>query len=587
MHSKLAALIVCALIGASCGGKKDRDPVSSLADEFVRTALALTPVSATQAGYHKHGRVALDELLDDFSPAGVEDRRQFYRGIRARVDTALKAPDLPAEDRADCAIMSGEIALNLLELEEIRAYRHNPTLYVELVGNGLFTPYVLDYAPKADRFRHIIRRMEKIPALLDQARTNLVASPDVWIKVALEENDGNIALVERTLSAEVPRELRPDYDRAAAAALDALRAFNDYLATDLAMRDAQRDWRLGASAYSRKFQHALQTDLTPRQVLAAAEADMEAVRTRMFELAQQVAPASRGNENVVISKALDRIAARHATPGTYVKEAGGDLEEARRFVRDSGIVPLPSRDNLKVIETPEFMRGIYAVGGFAPAPALEPKLGAFYWLTPIPPDWPVRRVESKLREYNFYKLKLLTIHEAIPGHYLQFEYANGVQPHTRRVLRSVYGSGPYIEGWAQYATQTMLDAGFLDNSPELRLTFLKEELRVLANAILDIRLHTMDMTDEEALDLMQTQAFQEREEAEAKLQRAKLSSCQLPTYFVGWRDWIRVREAYQKTRGAHHRLSEFHLRALQAGAVPMRSLEALLAEVQPGQLAAK
>ena len=240
-------------------------------------------------------------------------------------------------------------------------------------------------------------------------------------------------------------------------------------------------------------------------------------------------------------------------------------------MREKNLLTLPPRSNLQVIETPVFMRGIYAVGGFNPAPALEPQLGAFYWITPIPKDWPAARVDSKLREYNFYKLKLLTIHEAVPGHYVQLEYANDVQPQYRRLLRAVYGNGPYVEGWAQYATQIMLDNGFLDNSPELRLTFEKEELRVLANAILDVRLHTMGMTDQEALDLMQKRTFQEAEEATAKLQRAKLSSCQLPTYFVGWRGWNRIRD---ERRGM--KLPEFNDRALKQGAVPLTALGGLL-----------
>src|SRR5690242_12549254 len=222
------------------------------------------------------------------------------------------------------------------------------------------------------------------------------------------------------------------------------------------------------------------------------------------------------------------------------------------------------------------MRGIYAVGGFNAAPTLEPQLGAFYWVTPIPADWPKERVESKLREYNFYKLKLLTIHEAMPGHYVQMEIANEVQPAARRLLRSVYGNGPYIEGWGQYSTQVMLDEGFLDHSPEMALTFAKEELRVIANAILDVRLQMLNMTDEEALDLMQKHTFQEKEEATGKLQRAKLSSCQLPMYFLGWRGWLKVREEYKQAQGAGFQLATFHDRALQVGAVPLTALSSLL-----------
>src|SRR5207253_10369068 len=162
-----------------------------------------------------------------------------------------------------------------------------------------------------------------------------------------------------------------------------------------------------------------------------------------------------------------------------------------------------------------------------------PQLDAVDRLTPIPKDWPRERVESELREYNLYKLKLHTIHEAMPGHYVQMEYANDVEPRSRRVLRSVFGNGPYVEGWGQYATQIMLDEDLLNNAPELRLTFQKEELRVLANAIIDIRLQTNRMTDQEALELMMNQTFQEKEEATAKLRRAKLSSTQLPMYLVG------------------------------------------------------
>jgi uncharacterized protein (DUF885 family) len=164
----------------------------------------------------------------------------------------------------------------------------------------------------------------------------------------------------------------------------------------------------------------------------------------------------------------------------------------------------------------------------------------------------------------------------MPGHYVQFEYANGVEPKTRRLIRSVFGNGPYIEGWGQYATQAMLDEGFLDHSPEMALTFAKEELRVIANAIMDVRLQMLNMTDEEAMDLMRKQTFQEEEEASAKLQRAKLSSTQLPTYFVGWRGWLKVRDEVKAAKGGAFTLPDFHDRALKAGAVPLTALSTLL-----------
>jgi uncharacterized protein (DUF885 family) len=559
---------------------------AQLAEEAVYTGLALSPVAATSVGYHIHKdpdtgtEVRLDERLDDWSAEGIERQRRFYQNLRDRLNR-LETAGLSPDERADYDILQDSIALNLLELDDIQNWRHNPTVYVESIGSALFTPHVLDYAPKEQRLRHIMARMEKIPSFLEQARANLRDAPEIWTTVAIEENGGNISLIDQVIRAGAPEAMRADYDRAAQAALAALRAFQDYLKGDLAKRN-QWDWRLGPEKYGRKFRYALGTDLTPQQVLERAEADVRAVRARMYDLAlplhQKMYPGKRDRSDPqrVVAETLDRIADRHATPATYIPDARRDLEEARQFVRERNLLPLPPRDNLLVIETPEFLRGIYAVGGFMPAPALEPQLGAFYWITPIPPAWPRQRVESKLREYNFYKLKLLTIHEAIPGHYVQLEYANDIQPQTRRILRAVFGNGPYVEGWAQYATQVMLDEGFLNNSPELRLTFLKEELRVLANAILDIRLHSMGMTDQQALDLMEKDTFQEHEEAAAKLRRAKLSSCQLPTYFVGWRDWLRVREHYRQAKGASYRLPGFHSDALQAGAVPLPVLARLL-----------
>jgi len=237
---------------------------------------------------------------------------------------------------------------------------------------------------------------------------------------------------------------------------------------------------------------------------------------------------------------------------------------------------LPIRSNLEVTETPEFIRGIYAVGGFNPAPALEPQLGAFYWITPIPKTWPADRIASKLREYNNYGLQQLTIHEAMPGHYVQFEYANDVLPDSRRLLRNLWGNGPYVEGWAFYTQQMMGEEGYLDNNKDLKLTFYKQALRALANTILDVRLQTMGMSDQQALDLMIKDTYQETEEATAKLQRAQLSSCQLPMYYAGWKGWLMAREQFQQSQASGYSLRAFHDRALRESAVPLPALQMLL-----------
>ena len=419
-------------------------------------------------------------------------------------------------------------------------------------------------------------------AFLEGARASLAGSNTVWTQTAIEENEGNLALIEKEFPAKAPAPLRERYGKAAERAAAAMRAFNAHLKT---LPDAGAEgWRLGPEKYARKFELTFRGLTTPEKLLKEAEEAITALRRQMFKLALPLHakhyPTHRDpvDLNLIVGEVLDVIARRQSKPETYFRDAQETLEEAREFLKRKAdrIVALPPNDNLKIIETPPFMRGIYAVGGFNPAPPLQPELGAFYWLTPIPADWPRERVASKLREYNYYGLRLLTIHEAIPGHWLQFEYAAQVEPAPRRLLRSLYGDGAYVEGWAVYATDLMVREGYLEGAAELELTHAKQLLRAIANAILDIRLHTKGMSDAEALELMTKRTFQEEEEAQAKLRRAKLSSCQLPTYYAGFEAWKRLRAAAEKQGGAAFQPGEFHRSALRLGALPLPAAAELL-----------
>jgi len=586
-------VVLVSLATVSCRLSSSNAEFPKLTEEFVYKTLAFSPVFASSQGLHQYAGVSYDTQLDDVGRRAIQQQRDFYVDFHKRLE-AFDKNSLSPEDRADYEIIESQIGQSLFDIDMAQSWQHSPQSYVELIGNALYNPLVLEYAPKAERFRHIIARMDKIPAFMETARNNLRQAPPEWTKVASEENQGNIDLIDKTLRAEVPAELKSDYDTAASPAMDSLRAFNRFLTEEMPRRlGSERlggiaDWRLGPEKYAAKFKLALATDQSVDQVLAAAEARLKAVRTEMLEMSlplhAQWFPDHKDHseltgdarESQVIKEVLDHIAQSHSTPVSYMDDARKDLEQTRNFARDKNLLTLPAGGNLQVIPTPEFERGIYGVGGFDPAPVFEPQLGAFFWITPIPPDWPKERVESKLREYNFYNLQLLTIHEAMPGHYVQGEFANQIQPKMRGVLRALFSNGPYVEGWAQYITQTMLDEGYMDHAPELRLTLLKQELRVDANAIMDIRLQTNRMTDDEAMQLMEKQTFQEHEEAVAKLQRAKLSSTQLPTYFIGWRDWLRVRELVRKSQGSAFTLHDFHDRALKEGGVPLPVLAHLL-----------
>jgi uncharacterized protein (DUF885 family) len=595
----VSALIMTAALEAqtmSANKTSDNPKFLALCDQFVKESLALSPVGASQAGYHKHvdpkakKTVELDAELDDVSATAFDEQLRFYRQWRQRFEKETPIASLNAEDAADYRLIDDQISLGLLELEKIQNYKHNPTVFVELLGNGLFLPLTQEYAPKEVRVGHVISRISQIPRFLDQAKSQLADADPVFISTAVDENDGNIGQVDE-VAKEIPAEssLKAQYDAVAPAAKKALSDFNDWMKNDLAKRPTNgRTWRLGSEWYAQKFRYVMETSVDPAQLLKDAEAELARNRAEMLQLAlplyKEMLPGQddyaslpqHDRENKVIKAVLDKISEEHPNRGDLQQAIESDLENIKQFIRDKKIVALSSRDNLKVIPTPEFMRGIYSVAGFHNAPPLEPNAEAQYWVTPIDPKMPDAKAESKLREYNNYTLKWLTIHEALPGHYIQFEHADDVQPVTRRLVRNLFGNGPYVEGWAEYIADVMTQAGFMDSSPKFRLMRMKVWLRATANTILDIRLQTMNMTDQQALDLMMQDCFQTQAEADGKLLRAKLSSTQLPTYYLGNRQWWELRKKYQAAKGSAFNLEEFHNRALDQGPLPIEYLEKII-----------
>jgi uncharacterized protein (DUF885 family) len=589
-------LISTALIAQTSNSSEANAKFAKLSEEFIHETLALSPSSASQAGYHQHldpktGKtIALDALLDDVSSTGMAEQRRVYAGWRERFRTETPLTSLGIEDAADWQLIDDQIALNLLELDRIQNYKHNPTVYVELLGGALFQPLTDDYAPQDIRLGHILSRMAATPRFLDQARTQLADADPIFIKVAVEENDGNIDLVQNTIAAAIPAgsKLKTQFDQVAPNAVAALKNFSQWLQDALAKRKTDRTWRLGKELYAEKFRLVMETPITPDQVLADAENELKKTRAEMLQIAlplhKQYFPdhddhaslSPQERENKVIGEVLQKIADDHPKRDDLMQTVKDDIVGIRQFIIDKKIVSLKSRDNLRVIPTPVFMRGIYSVAGFHGAPPLDPNAEAQYWVTPIDPKTPEDKAESKLREYNNLVLKWLTIHEALPGHYVQGEHANEIQPLTRRLVRGLYGNGAYVEGWAEYGAQVMMQEGFDNNDPRYRISYLKVWLRAVGNTVLDVRMQTMNMTDDQAMSFMMNDAFQTRAEADGKLQRAKLSSTQLPTYYVGTSEWWRLRRAYEAAKGKDFTLIDFHDRALDQGALPVPWLGNLL-----------
>jgi uncharacterized protein (DUF885 family) len=569
---------------------------AALSDKFMKESLALSPSSASAAGYHVHhdpktGKtIEMDALLDDLSLESIAQQGAFYSNWRERFREETPLTDLDPEDAADWQLVDDQIGLSLLEFGKIQSYRHNPTVVVELIGNALFLPLTQTYAPHDVRVGHVLLRVQQIPRLLKQVKPYLADADPVWVSTAVEENSGNIDLIENTLAQEIPvgSPLKAQYDEAAPPAIAALNDFSRWLQNDLGKRPSKLTWRLGKELYDQKFKLVMETPVTPEQVLADAEQDMKSVRAEMLQIAlplhAQMYPGHNDHaemrvherENLIIGEVLQKISDEHPRRDQLQQTIQADLAGITQFIREKKIASLSARDNLKVIPTPPFERGIYSVAGFHSAPPLEPQAEAEYWVTPIDPKMPEEKAESKLREYNNFTLQWLSIHEALPGHYVQFEHLNNIQPERRRLLRSLYANGAYVEGWAEYIAQVMMDEGFLNNDPRFRMVMHKIRLRVISNAILDIKMHTMEMSDQQALELMTKESFQTQAEAEGKLRRVKLSSTQLPTYYVGIREWFALRKKYQTAAGRNFNLLQFHDLALDEGPLPVPVVEKLV-----------
>lgn len=558
------------------------------ANRFLLAGLRYQPVEATQAGYHGDAHAPLDAELDDSSPASVAAQRELLKnGETCFMHTKASSP----EDSADLALLLDNIQSSLFQLDTLQGYKYRPQDYVEMIGSGLFFPLTSTNGTEEQRLTFVLARMEQIPKVLDEAKANLKEADPVFIDTALEENDGDIGVITQ-VGSMIPAgsKLHPRFDTASQAANAALHAYAAWLKDELAKRPQTHTWRTGSDDYAKIFKYALGpgTDKTPDDVLASAVNDLAKTRAEMYAIALPLHakwfPDHNAHsdltgdalQNKIIGEVIGRINEDHVEPGQLLEKVRTEAGGIRAFILQKDLVTLSARDNMKIVPTPEFLRGVYSVAGFHSAPALDPTGEAEYWVTPIDPSTPKEKAESKLREYNNWMLQYLTMHEALPGHYTQFEHANNLQPVSRRVLRALLGSGSYAEGWGEYGVKEMEDAGYANHDPRFVLMVEKIRLRVITNAILDISMQSRNMTDQQALDLMEQKAFQTPAEAQGKLRRAKLTAGQLITYYVGYHQWIDLRERIQQEQGARFNLKNFNDAALDEGPLPIPLLRPLL-----------
>ncbi|MFH1843892.1 MAG: DUF885 domain-containing protein [bacterium] len=537
----------------SCSPPGQDDQFVDLANRYLEKARELSPEWSTYLGDHRY-----DHLLNDRSQAGVRRRLEFNRAYLDSLET-IDPERLGQVNRIDYQILKNQLEFAIFTAEELKPHEWNPLNYV--VGDALNNLIAREFAPLPERLRNLKQRLEGVPAVVAAAQANLGNPPRVHVETAIQQNRGTINLIMDGLTPFLDQEpdLKSRMAPARAAAIAALEGYGQWLENELLPR-ADGDFRLGDSLYRQKLRFTLDSELTREEIIAAAWEDLRHTQDVMFELALDLYPGlfpddplpGRPNKKDIIKQVLDALAEDHPDNDTIVDQARDNLAEATGFVSKHGLVTVPN-EPVELIIMPEYQRGVAIAYCDSPGP-LEENAKTFYSISPTPEHWSPEQSESFFREYNDYMLQNLTIHEAMPGHYLQLAFANRFEAPT--LVRSIYSSGVYVEGWATYAEQLMAGAGY--GGDRVKIQQLKMRLRLIINAILDPMIHCEGMTEQEAMDLMLDEGFQEEGEASLKWRRAMQSSCQLTTYYVGNMEVNRIRADYEAKLGDRFDLKTFN-----------------------------
>jgi len=567
MKSLIAAGVLLSLSILNAPATPQDDAFQKIARDYIEQYLQTNPEDATELGDHR-----FDSQLTDYSPDARAKDLATQKESRDKLN-AIDGSQLTGPNNIDFRILKENIDYQIFRAEELKEADWNPLVYMQSLANSLYLLVARDFAPAEKRIPNLRQRMEGIPHVITQAKANLQHPPRVHTETAIEQTQGAINLVREGLSPvldrapQMKKELTPLQEKTAAALED----YKKWLQNDLLPR-SDGDFRLGADKFRKKLRFALASDLSMEEIMKRAQADLQQTQTAIYEtglpLYKKYFPnaddKTLADKHAVTAAVLDKLAEQHPDDATVVSYAQKILGEATDFVKQHNLVTIPSVP-LDVIAMPEFKRGVAIAYCDSPGP-LDKNGKTFFAVAPTPKDWSKERKESFFREYNNYMIRDLTVHEAMPGHYLQLAHANEFSAPT--LVRAIFRSGTFIEGWAVYTEQLMAEQGY--GGPEVKMQQLKMRLRAIANAILDQSIHAGNMNEKEAMDLMMKQTFQQEGEAVAKWKRARLTSAQLSTYFVGATEHLDLRAAEEKKLGRDFDLKKYNDQVISYGSPPVK-----------------
>src|SRR5438445_9117057 len=575
MKVVITAGVLLSLSMLNAAATTQDDAFQKIAHDYIEQYLQANPEEATKLGDHR-----FDGQLTDYSPEARAKDLGTQKEFRDKLN-AIDGSQLSGANNIDFGILMENVDYQIFQAEELKEPDWNPLVYMQSLANSLYLLVARDFAPAEKRIPNLRQNMEKIPRVIAKAKANLQHPPRVHTETAIEQTQGAINLAREGLAPlldqapQMKKELASLQEKTAAALGD----YKKWLQNDLLPR-SDGNFRLGAEKYRKKLRFALASDLPMAEIMKRAKADLQQTQAAIYETALPLykkyfpngdpAAAGLADKHQVTAAVLDKLAQQHPNDATVVDFATNVVAEATGFVKQHNLVTVPDVP-LDVIAMPEFKRGVAIAYCDAPGP-LEKNGKTFFAVAPTPKDWSNERKESFYREYNNYMIRDLTVHEAMSGHFVQLAHANEFRAPT--LVRAVFQSGTFIEGWAVYCEQMMAEQGY--GGPEVKMQQLKMRLRAIANAILDQSIHAGNMSEQQAMDLMTKATFQEQGEATLKWKRARLTSAQLSTYFVGVSEHLDLRAAAQKKFGKDFDLKKYNDQVISYGSPPVKYVRELM-----------
>ncbi len=545
MNRRLTLWLLLSLVPASLRGQELGPIVNAYLAEYWKSRPGS---AATAAGIHLY-----DKELDDLSALAIQQDVQRNKEFLERLQS-LQDKSLTLDARVDRQILVDHIQLTLLDLEYTKPAQTRPQSYISLLGDSMMSLIKRQFASTQTRFSTLAERTRQIPRLLKQARTNLVNPPEICTRKALEMIPAAAEFLEKgiprsAIEQGADKKVLARVQKEAVAAAAALRDFGHWLEKEL-LPKSKGDAFLGPDLYARRFKYALETEMTPEQVLTSAEADLKTTQAEIIRLAMQVAP---GKQLADVFASLSQDAPQGPDLLRAHREA---VVQGKMFVEKNRLAPVPQPDRLRIEPAPPFANAGAPGGVFDGAGPFEPELASFYYVSDDGESGSAR---------------VAGLRDGVPGRYLQWEAMN----RSPEVLRKVFPNPAFVLGWASYAQQVMYEEGF-EGQPRDRLAGLLIMARSDLDAIIDIRLHSRQITPAEAVRRLIDQGFLDESSAQKRVERASLYPTQLSGEYVGRLEILRLREDQRKQLGPAFVLGEFHQKLLSLGAPPIHAARELM-----------